>query len=129
VASTLLGIILVYERNISSGRLSEKFSFAVGGSPDNLTLTDKGDLLVAVHPKILALAKQRKHRTQRAPSLILHVHLDQNARPHIRTLYGDDGQQLACASVAVQHAQHMWIGSVYDDRVVLCEGVDFRPFT
>lgn len=125
VASTLLCCIFVYQRDDVSGRLFRRFSFDLGGSPDNITVTDNGDLLVAVHPRILALARQRRDRGFRAPSLVRQVRIGQRGQIRLRTLYGDDGQQLACASVAVQQGSSMWIGSVYDDRVVVCDNLDF----
>jgi len=122
VASMLRDKLIEYERVPPTGTLRKTGSIALQGSPDNITVAGDGGLVVAVHPKILHLARQRRERSFRAPSMILYISPASNsgARSCV-TLYADPGENLAAASVAVKSGERLFVGSVYDDHLVICD--------
>jgi hypothetical protein len=113
--------LVEYERLPATGRLRKVGEVRLNGSPDNITLADDGGLVVAVHAKILDLARQRRKRGCRAPSMIVHIAPgSRGAERATRTLFADAGDQHCAASVAVKTETRLFIGSVYDDHVRIC---------
>ena len=75
-----------------------------------------------VHPKILDLAKQRKDRAFRAPSTVLCVSpRSKSGARAIETLYADRGENQSAASVALKSGDRLFVGSVYDDHILICD--------
>ena len=93
--------------------------------PDNLAWDRRGRLLVAGHPDlarftIYALTGDFRIGVRTAPSEV--ARLDLAATPvRIEPLYRDDGGQISGASVAAATNGTLLVGSVYDDRIVVCE--------
>lgn len=120
VASMLAGKVLVFDRDASGG-LSRRTAIAVPGSPDNLNWMSPGALLVAAHPRILDLAKQEKQRGDKAPSRVLLLRLAEGRdSAQVDEIFADDGQGIAAASVAVLSGESLWIGSVFDESMLVC---------
>jgi arylesterase/paraoxonase len=122
VASMLRGKLIEYERAPTTGRLRKIGEIRLHGSPDNITVAGDGGLVVAVHPKILDLAKQRKDRAFRAPSTVLCVSpRSKSGARAIETLYADRGENQSAASVALKSGDRLFVGSVYDDHILICD--------
>ena len=122
VASMLREKIIQFERDPQTGGLRRQGEIRLRGSPDNITLGEDGALVVAIHPRILDLARQRSNRTWRAPSEILHITRDAHTQAHsCVTIYADPGQHLSAASAAVMAGGRLFVGSVYDDHLVICD--------
>jgi arylesterase/paraoxonase len=122
VASMLRDELIEYERVPATGNLRKTGAIPLQGSPDNITVADDGGLVVAVHPKILHLARQRRERSFRAPSSILYISpASKSGARSCLTLYADPGENLAAASVAVKSGKRLFVGSVYDDHLMICD--------
>lgn len=120
VASMLAGKILVFDRD-ADGSLSRRTAIAIPGNPDNLAWMSPDVLLVAAHPRILDLANQEKHRGEKAPSRVLKLRLTgERDSAQIEEIFADDGQAIAAASVAVLSGESLWIGSVFDEGMIVC---------
>jgi arylesterase/paraoxonase len=122
VASMLRGKILVYARDIPSGALHEESQIILNGSPDNITVSDKGKLIVATHNKIMALAQQRKSRDHFSPSTIQQVSFSESGTPTIETIFSDSGKIQSSASVGIRYGDRLAVGSLYGDHILLCRG-------
>ena len=100
-------------------------TIALKFGPDNLAWDRRGRLLVAGHPDlarftIYALTGDLRIGVRTAPSEV--ARLDLAATPvRIEPLYRDDGGQISGASVAAATNGTLLVGSVYDDRIVVCE--------
>lgn len=122
VASMLRGKIIEFAWTPATGQVRRRGELHVSGSPDNITITSDGCLVVAVHPKILELARQRRQREIHAPSRILHLsRAPDSAAWSWEVLYADPGENQSAASVAVKAGKWLIVGSVYDDHVVVCD--------
>ncbi len=119
VASMLGGAVNVYRRE--GDRLVRQRAIRVPGSPDNLSLSDDGALLVATHPKILDLAHQRRDRRFRAPSRVLRVEAPGSASPAVETIFSDPGARVSSASVGLIADGKLLVGTVFDSVVAVCE--------
>ena len=74
IASTSLGEILFYERDVSTQALSLRTRVPTPFAPDNLMYDSRGSLIVAGHPHLQALVAVANNRTgARAPSWVLSI--------------------------------------------------------
>ena len=88
------------------------------GAPDNLTLSDDGRIVAAVHPQLMALGLQRKLGVGRSPSRVVEIDLATGAE---RLLFSDpDAELVAAATAAIFTEDLLVIGSVIDDGLVVC---------
>lgn len=119
-ASMLGGKVLIFARDPRTGSLRRVGSVKVGGSPDNITFDESGDLLVGTHPKILALARQQRDRNARSPTLIRRVRFSAAGNARIDTLYSNSGAEISAGSVGIRRGRALLIGSVFDDHILIC---------
>lgn len=122
VASMLAAKILRFDRR-PDGELTRQGSITVPGHPDNLGWAGPDVLLVAAHPRMLDLAKQERRRDARAPSRVLEVRLAGPQPPRVDELLADGGEGVSSASVAVRSGDALWVGSVFDERMLVCATV------
>jgi len=88
------------------------------GSPDNLNVGKPGIIQVAVHPSLFKLALYRYGWTSYAPSRIQKV-----TGTQVLTLFDDpSGRLYSAASIAVQTAGKLVLGSVGDEGLLVCNG-------
>lgn len=93
---------------------------ALPGGPDNLTVTDDGRILAALHPSLIRLALYRFGWRARAPSRIVAV---EPASGAVTVLYDDPGGALfSGATAALQVGERLIMGSVRDEGLLLCGG-------
>ena len=120
VASMLAGKVLVFDVDAQAG-LHQRMEVSLPGKPDNLSWQGDNTLLVALHPRILDLAKQEKWRDHKAPSRIVKLTFQTQADVHIEEILADDGQGIASSSVAIFSNGALWVGSVFDNKVLVCD--------
>jgi arylesterase/paraoxonase len=128
VASTRDGAVHIFDlqsKGTTKPREAPDRTIALGFGPDNLAWDRRGRLLVAGHPDlarftIYALTGGFRIGVRSAPSEV--ARLDLAADPvRIEPLYRDEGGQISGASVAAAENGKLLIGSVYDDRIVVCK--------
>ncbi len=122
VASMLCAQLLVFERSSPTGKWQRTGCIRLDGCPDNITLASDGEIVAAVHPKILDLARQERDRRFKAPSAVRYISpAALRGDGHPEALYDDPGDEIAAASVAVKVGDRLFIGSVYDDHILICD--------
>ncbi|HBK91204.1 MAG TPA: hypothetical protein DDZ68_05995 [Parvularcula sp.] len=90
----------------------------LNAAPDNLTLSDDGRIVAAVHPNLLSLGAQRKLGLGRSPSRVVEIGLPGGEQ---RLLFDDPKNALiSAATVAIRTADLLVIGSVIDAGLVVC---------
>ena len=123
VATTRDQSIKIYAANaLTDGKITEPESrIALPASPDNLTLTATGELIVAAHPSLLRLGFYRNQwfGVTDAPSQIYSV----NATTKEIALLFDDpsGLMISAATVAAQSENYLTAGSVADAGLLVCK--------
>jgi len=113
-------MLYVYDRDPGTGDLSERARVAIGGFPDNVELSEEGDLLIAVHVKVLELVAHMKDASALSPSEIILISIH-GERPYTREmLYLDLGRQISGASVGAIWKDRMLIGAIFEPFLLDC---------
>lgn len=90
----------------------------LGAAPDNLSISDDGRIIVALHPSLPAIGLQRRLGVGRSPSRI--VEIDPKTG-HRRLLFDDPkASMISAATVAINTRNLLVIGSVIDSGIVVC---------
>lgn len=110
--------VRIYSRQ-PNGDLSPVFpSLFVDTSPDNFSIDDRGNMLLAAHPSPFQFIRHARAARQIAPSEVVLIPLQGN--PSVRRIYREAGKLLSASSVAVAHGSHLIIGGVFDRGVLHC---------
>jgi len=118
VAATTGRKIVIFDRDIATGNLTENSEVPVNGA-DNIELDESGDLWVGCHPKLLAFLAHAKNHSKLSPSEIVKISLE-NDKPTVTSVYLNDGTPLSGSSVGAVWRNKLLIGSVYGDKVLMC---------
>jgi len=110
--------IHVYPRNPGTGAIGARARFIpVGSGVDNLTWADARTLVVAAHPKLLALALHARDAARRAPSQIYRIDAATGASTLV---YADDGATISAASTGLVWKDRLYMGQVFGRGIVAC---------
>ncbi|MEM9099130.1 MAG: hypothetical protein AAGC79_11470 [Pseudomonadota bacterium] len=91
------------------------------GGPDNITRLDPRTALVALHPSLIQLAAYRFGWTDKAPSRIAQVGLQDGS---VEVLFDDpEGAVFSGATVAMRSDARLVMGSVREPGLMVCEGL------
>ncbi|WP_337040399.1 SMP-30/gluconolactonase/LRE family protein [Emticicia sp. 17c] len=117
VAATTGRKIMVFDRNIASGSLTQTGEIPVNGA-DNIEIDESGNLWVGCHPKLLAFTTHAKKHSELSPSQVVKISFD-GVEPHIENIYLNDGTPLSGSSVGAMWHNKLLIGSVFGEKVLL----------
>lgn len=92
---------------------------ATPGSPDNLSLSERGGLVAALHPSLIRLALARKLGVGRAPSRI--VSIDPGTGEAALLFDDSDGALFSAATIGLETGRGLVAGSVLDRGLLVCE--------
>jgi arylesterase/paraoxonase len=120
VAATVGKKIYVYDRDLESGDLNLRHTIDVETGIDNIEVDDMGRLWVGAHPKLLTYVAYSKDPKKLSPSQVLRISIQEAGRYTIDEIYLDRGEALSGSSVAAVFRDRLLIGSVLDDRFLLC---------
>ena len=120
VGETVGRRLRVYKRS-EDGRLDDGYIVDVDTGVDNIELDDKGDLWIGAHPKLLTYARYAGDPARKAPCQILRVSLLPNEGFVIVEEHVTDGSDLSGASVGAVYKDLLLIGSVLDDKFLVCQ--------
>ncbi|MEM8935818.1 MAG: hypothetical protein AAGC77_05375 [Pseudomonadota bacterium] len=116
VAATRENSVLFLSRN--ENELEETHRVRVPGGPDNLTRSEDGAIVAAVHPSMLRLAMNRRLGRGRAPSRIVQIEPESSS---VSVLFDDpEGTLFSAATFAVETPMGLIAGSVTDEGVLAC---------
>lgn len=147
IASTTLGEIFFYARDITTQSLSLRARVQTPFAPDNLMYDSRGSLIVAGHPYFQALIAVAADRTgARAPSWVLSITPEAPAPgaetdawdvgapvpasrkvPRVpgyemRTLYQSDGSEFSSSSTGLRDSKTgvLYVVGLYQDGLMVC---------
>jgi len=92
-----------------------------GTGVDNIEIDQKGDLWVGPHPKLLTFVKYSKDPGALSPSQVIKVEKRASGPYEIKEIYLNNGQLMSGSSVAAVFEDTLLIGSVFDERFLLCD--------
>ncbi|HKX64117.1 MAG TPA: hypothetical protein VJM78_02325 [Rhizomicrobium sp.] len=120
VSGLLSRSLTSFTREPFTGQLTEDDTLNLSTGPEKLTLDAQGQMLVAGHADLLEWRAAAADPGKRAASQILRVNLVSGVPRAKEQIYGDDGSQLAGASVGVAAENRLVIGSSLDNRLLSC---------
>ena len=120
VASLTTRSIKSFNRDVFSGALSEADSLTLAAAPEKLSLDSYGQVWAAGHANLFHWRAFAADPQARDTSQVFRVSLLNGAPQESSQVYGNDGSQIAGASVAVSSPQGLLIGSSLDDKLLSC---------
>jgi arylesterase/paraoxonase len=119
VTATIGRKLLVYGRDVLSGKLMAEDEIACGTGVDNIELDTLGNLWVGCHPKMLAFVKHAGDVYKKSPSQVLKIQYTGKDNYQMKEIYLNDGTQLSGSSVAAVYQNQMLVGAVFDSKILL----------
>jgi arylesterase/paraoxonase len=120
VAATVGQKIYMYDRNQNTGDLTLRDTIDAGTGVDNIEIDHRGDLWIGCHPKLLTFVKYSKNPEVLSPSQVIKVNVNASGQYDVKEIYLNDGRPLSGSSVAAVFEDKLLIGSVFDERFLLC---------
>jgi hypothetical protein len=121
VASLTTRSIKSFTRDIFSGALTEGDSLTLAAAPEKLSRDSFGQVWAAGHADLFHWRAFAADPKARDTSQVFRVTLLNGAPEQAEQVYGNDGSQLAAASVAISSAEGLLIGSSLDDKLLSCK--------
>jgi arylesterase/paraoxonase len=112
--------VRVFERDRQTNALKSIGTIPVTMGPDNLSFEDDGTLWVAGHPKLFDVKAHAADHSRLAPSRIVRVANPLRIGATEEEVFADDGRKISAASVAVKRMNHLYIGSIFTNRMLDC---------
>lgn len=101
-----------------TAELSHIETFLVGGSPDNISIADNGDLVIAVIADGFSFQAHSSGKADSAPALIRRLNTETGELNEL--FYNEDGF-ISGATAGLMHDGKLFIGTAYDDKLVACD--------
>jgi len=120
VGGLLSRSLTTFTREPFTGALTEDGTLVLPAGPEKLSVDAQGQLRVAGHANLLDWRAMTTDPLRRAASQILRVSLLNGVPQAAEQVYGNDGSQIAGASVGVSVGNHLLIGSSLDGRLLDC---------
>lgn len=118
VAAMLEKSVRVYDVSSAEPKLLRAIPLSAG--PDNITLDSDGTLWAGAHPKILTLKKHSEEHGLPAPSLVMRVKEPWRDGAVGEEMMVNDGSAISAASVALPLGKQLFLGSIYDQKILSC---------
>lgn len=120
VASLTTRSLKSFGREPVTGNLTEGKSLTLDAAPDRITLDNRGEVWVGGHANLFHWRDFGADKGARAPSQLFRVSLSNGEPQEAAQVYGNDGQEIAGASVGATLGKRLLIGSSLDDRLLDC---------
>jgi arylesterase / paraoxonase len=120
VASLTTRSIKSFNRDVFSGALNEADSLTLAAAPEKLSLDSYGQVWAAGHANLFHWRAFAADAQARDASQVFRVSLLNGVPQDSSQIYGNGGNEIAAASVAVSSAQGLLIGSSLDGRLLNC---------
>ena len=121
LAETLGRKLRIFDRDISSGGLTLRRTLELDTGLDNLDVAENGEVYIGAHPRMLTFTKYAADPERLSPAQVLRVSPTPSGDFRVEEIYLQDGRDLSGSSVAVFFQDRLLIGSVFDDRFLVCE--------
>lgn len=112
--------VSAYHFDNSHPQLELLWTLSIPMALDNLSMAADGSLLVTGHPKIFKFLAHADNPALPAPSEVVRIsNLDGD--PQWKTIFLDNGENIAAAPIAVAFEGRLFIGAVFDDHLLMCD--------
>lgn len=114
VGETLSGRLIIYQWD-EVGKIRNVDNFFIGSGIDNIHLDEQGQLLVAVHPNLLALSRHMNNVDKSSPAQVFKVNYKTKG---LKLLFQHDGTLISGVSAAVSYQGNLYLGAVCDNKLL-----------
>ncbi len=122
VAETVDNTVRFYDRDPATGGLTLKDLVYVGNGVDNIDVAVDGSLWIASHPKTLMFMGHARDKKKLSPSQVLRIVPESDGSGGVvEQIYLNLGEEISGSSVAVTYNQRMFVGQVFDERILICD--------
>jgi arylesterase/paraoxonase len=90
-------------------------------APDNLSLTPDGDLIVGAHTKALDLAAHAEDPTRPSAFAVLRIMNPTSVEPKVDIILSGDGVLISGVSGAQVVGQKLFVGSIFQKKMLVCD--------
>ena len=118
ISTTIGQNLLTFDRNLESGNLTLKNKTHLKTGLDNIDVDRDGNIWIAAHPKLLAFVSHAKDSSKVSPSQVLKLVPNDSEGYTVEEVYLDEGVNLSGSSVAVHHKTDLFIGAVFDRKIL-----------
>lgn len=112
--------VYVYDRDLSTNKLTQRAAVAVPGFADNLEVLTNGDLLLGLHSKVLELVAHVGDPAKPSASHIMHLKADGRGSFVPETVYYNRGDEISGASVGASIDKRLLIGPIFESKILDC---------
>lgn len=109
-----------YARDAGTGALTLDKTAPMPAAPDNINIAFDGSLWIGAHPKPLALGAVTFGAASVSPSAVIRFNPGASDATYTE-IFTDDGRKISAASVAALDRGRLIIGSLLDDKYLICE--------
>ncbi len=110
--------VLVYER-LERGTLNFIESIPLPAGADNIEFDQNGYLLIGCHPNLMAFARYAQGKEMYAPSEIIRINYKAKSDYSVTSVFKDDGSLVSASSTAAKFDNHLIIGNVKAEYVLI----------
>lgn len=112
--------IFLFDRDVTSGALTQRRQIFVGTGPDNIEVDSEGNLWIGAHPKLLTFVAHAQDARKKSPSQVLRLTPDGAGGFHSQEIFLSDGSDLSASSVAARHGSRLLVGAVFGPGFLDC---------
>ncbi|MDX1960395.1 MAG: SMP-30/gluconolactonase/LRE family protein [Leptospiraceae bacterium] len=114
LADTYTGKIFVYELKNDSLEFLRKIELDSG--PDNFTVDENGDLIVAAHKSLFRFLKHQGNKDSFSPSQIFKIKKDYS----FEEIYANSGEEISASSTGLIYKNNLYITQVFEPFLLSC---------
>lgn len=111
--------LLTFSRNKQTGKLKLLDKLNLESGLDNIHVDDEDNLWIASHPKMLKFVGHAKDSINKSPSQVFKLTpATAGTNYTVEEIYLNGGEQLSGSSAAVQYKTDLFVGVVFDHKVL-----------
>ncbi|MGB0805117.1 MAG: SMP-30/gluconolactonase/LRE family protein [Salibacteraceae bacterium] len=117
VTHTIGHELIVLKRDKNTGNLREHKKLNLSAGLDNIDVDLDGNIWVASHPKLLKFGAHKADSQNYSPSKVIKILTEKN-KYEASVIFENDGSLLSGSSVAVSNGQTVYVGCVFDKKIL-----------
>ena len=120
VGGLLSRSLTTFTRQPFTGTLTEAGTLTLPAGPERLSVDGQGEVWLGGHANLMDWRAFNADPAKRAPSQVFGVSLSGGMPQEAVQVYGNDGHEIAGASIAISLGKRLLIGSSLDNRLLDC---------
>lgn len=121
VSETTDMMVRFYDRDPSNGALTLKQQVPITSGLDNIDVHPDGSLWIGAHPQIITFQSYASDPDQISPSQVIQLTPEGERGGEVKEIYLDLGNQISGSSVGVRYENKLIVGSVFEEKVIVCD--------